>query len=979
MNNDVDHLIEGIDELSVSKIHSCAPELTNTFLKHPNRYLKVLSQNIRSINRNFQHLQTLMHRISCDSDLVVLTECWLACSNNFYLPMLQNYTMLKTSKHLNQSDGVVVYFKSDLHVTYEEPDFSQTASGLIIKIKSEVAILCIYRSPSSNIHDFILALNNILSLLSTFKTVIITGDLNIDIKSTTTDTRSLEYLNCLASQGFLPAHTLPTRGNNCLDHLILKTKCPCISFVYDTSVTDHHSSLLCLEKQRERTVFMPSITRIDYEALDKSISQIDFSDILCTQDVNTATDNLIDLLATAISNNTSVKQVPARKRLLKPWITPGLLRCIRHRDALHRKLQLSPDNEVIKITYKRYRNFCSGLLKKAKRTFDTQELDIASHNPKALWETIKKITNTTNSTKSPKQLLICASTPEESCNVVNSFFVSIGRTLADHICNDITLQSASLPQTQQTSIPLTSFVLEATDPDEIMSIIGSLRSTAATGWDTISPLFLKKYAKTLAPILCHIFNLCFETSVFPTSMKKAIIHPIFKGGDGKIPSNYRPIAVLSALSKILERLINRRLTKYLERYNLLSPQQFGFRKNKSTCDAVQDVTSNVVLHLNQNKKALTVFLDLAKAFDTVPITTLLLKLESVGVRGATLDLFRSYLSDRSQTVRIDNYSSEELPINYGVPQGSILGPTLFLIFINDLCNLNIPYGRIVAFADDTAITFTADTWSELELIAQHGLNTVLDWLTAHTLTLNTTKTKFLTYSISAASQPHTAINLKAHSCLTKTSCNCPSLENVDHIKYLGILLDQNLNFKTHINLLTSRVRKLIYIFRTLRYVANFKIIRTVYFALCSSIITYCISCWGGTAKTILMPLEVAHRAILKVATFRHFMFPTNELYSHWGILNLRQYFILQVILLQHKKTPYIKITKRRKDKICSLPRTRSPFFKRFFYYQGPALYNKINKHSPIYGLSYYNCKKAAHSFLQGKNYDETEKFLTDLN
>jgi len=350
----------------------------------------------------------------------------------------------------------------------------------------------------------------------------------------------------------------------------------------------------------------------------------------------------------------------------------------------------------------------------------------------------------------------------------------------------------------------------------------------------------------------------------------------------------------------------------------------------------------------------------------------------VGIRGIQLNLFQSYLTNRTQIVRIDGHSSNELPTSYGIPQGSILGPTLFLIFINDLCNLNIPNGRIAVFADDTAITFTANTWSNLEEVAQHGLNTTLKWLTAHTLTLNTNKTSFLTYSISPTSQPSSDITLKAHSCHGGTSCNCPSLASADHAKYLGVTLDKNLNFKIHINQLTGRVRKLIYIFKTLRHVANQNTIKTVYFALCMSVVTYCITCWGGAAKTVLMPLEVAHRAILKVATFRPFMYPTKELYENWGTLNIRQHFIQQTILLQHRLNPCKEITKRRKDKICTIPRVWSSFTKRFTYFQGPFLYNKLSKHCPIYGLSYFECKKSIFLYLQNKSYDETEKIIIDI-
>lgn len=981
MTNNINNLIDNIDELSVSTTYTCAPEETLPIVKCPKNFTKILTQNIRSVNRNFLNLQTLLHRIPFDCDLIVLTECWLTCSGNSTIPVLDNYHAFMTTKHINQSDGVVVYSRSDLDVVCEEPDFYQSASGLIIKINLDLAVICIYRSPSiDNINNFLTALNNILPSLSRFKSVVITGDMNVDIKPSTSDMRSHEYQNCLAFHGYLPAHTLPTRDGNCLDHTFLKTISPTHTFVLSSTITDHSSTLLCIQEKCLRRVANSFKTNIDYEGLDKSMLKLDFTSIYSIKDANMATDKLLNLMTVSISENTTVKKVSSNKRILKPWITSGLLRCIRNRDALHKKVKKFPRNEVLKITYLRYRNFCIRILRKAKRIYDTEELKKASKNPKALWDTIKRVTNTTKTKNTSSQLLTLSSSPIESCNKINSYFVSIGEKLANDIIHASSMQPLTVTQSTSDITSSSSFVLDSTDVDEIKTVINSLRSDAATGWDGISPYILKRYATSLAPILCHIFNLCFETAVFPSSLKKAIIHPVFKGGDGTLPNNYRPIAVLTALSKVLERLINKRLVSYLEHNKLLSSQQFGFRKNKSTCDAVQELTSNIVQNLNINKKVLTIFLDLAKAFDTVPVRSLLLKLEKMGVRGSQLELFQNYLTNRSQIIQINHHSSNELPIYYGVPQGSILGPTLFLVFINDLCNLNIPNAKITSFADDTAITFVANTWAELEDKAQLGFDVALNWLHTHTLTLNTSKTKFITYSINPATQPNTPISLKAHKCKlqTQVSCHCTPISPTDEIKYLGIIIDRNLKFKSHINVLTGRVRKLIYVFKTLRNIANPITIRTVYFALCLSIITYCIPCWGGAAKTLLKPLEVAHRAILKVATFRPLLYPTNQLYRNCNVLNVRQHFILQSILLQHRITPYIQITKRRKDKICTIPKTHFSFTKRFFYYLGPSLYNTINKKIPIYKLSHYNCKKAVRTFLQNKTYDETEKYF-DIN
>lgn len=381
----------------------------------------------------------------------------------------------------------------------------------------------------------------------------------------------------------------------------------------------------------------------------------------------------------------------------------------------------------------------------------------------------------------------------------------------------------------------------------------------------------------------------------------------------------------------------------------------------------------VSLHIH----ILTIFADLAKAFDTVPISILMLKLEAIGIRNTQLQFFRSLLSGRTQLVKINDNYSDELPISYGVPQGSIIGPTLFSIFINDLCNISLYNGSTVSYADDTALTFFGDSWTELQDIAQRGFDTINSWLLTHFLTLNASKTKFINFSIRPASQPKTPLVLVAHSCFFTHSCQCPLIIPTDNIKYLGIIVDKLLNFKAHIDTLTGRVRKLIYIFKNLRDIANTFVIRKIYYALCQSLISYCISCWGGVPKTTLKPLEVAQRAILKVSSFKPLLYPTTQLYRECNVLTVRQLFIVNTILQQHRKTPYHvnHKSKRRCDLICVVPFTKFKSIKHYFYYLGPYLYNRINREIFVYSMPYVKCKKNITRLFLTKTYDETEKYF----
>lgn len=209
----------------------------------------------------------------------------------------------------------------------------------------------------------------------------------------------------------------------------------------------------------------------------------------------------------------------------------------------------------------------------------------------------------------------------------------------------------------------------------------------AVGWDGISASLLKTCLRSLVPPITYICNLCIEIGVFTDSVKKAIVHPIYKGGKRNCVDNYRPTSVLSSLSKILERILSKNLRSFLNKYKTIADNQYGFRSGVSTEDAVLDLTQSKTL--DSRSKCLGVFLDLSKAFDTVFISILISKLQYLGVRGIALEIFKDYLSNRSQRVKIDSSYSDEEVVSYQglVLSKSILGPTLFLIYINDLCSM----------------------------------------------------------------------------------------------------------------------------------------------------------------------------------------------------------------------------------------------------------------------------------------------------
>lgn len=312
---------------------------------------------------------------------------------------------------------------------------------------------------------------------------------------------------------------------------MLRTQSPSLTFILDSNTTDHRPVPFMLDFKPTRDKSLETISIINYDGLDNVMEQLDFTHVFSSTDTESATNNLITSLSTIINKNTAVKIISKKHKILKPWISPGLLRCKRNRDHFHKQQKADKDNTFLRLTYIRYRNFCNKLLKKLKRQYDTNELKKAGTNIKCLWDIIKRISNTKKTTSIPNQLLSPTNSPKQSCNSVNTFFVNIGKTLADNIRCSPHPTGCSNPPPQLSNTPV-SFVLLNTDENEVIGGINSLRPLAATGWDGISPTIIKKYSLILAPILTHIFNLCFQNGFFPSAFKKAIIHPIFKSGDG---------------------------------------------------------------------------------------------------------------------------------------------------------------------------------------------------------------------------------------------------------------------------------------------------------------------------------------------------------------------------------------------------------------------------------------------------------------
>ena len=277
-----------------------------------------------------------------------------------------------------------------------------------------------------------------------------------------------------------------------------------------------------------------------------------------------------------------------------------------------------------------------------------------------------------------------------------------------------------------------------TNEFEIQRLIGALPNKKSSGHDNIDNVLLKKIAVEIAPVLASIFNHSLLSGVFPDIMKLAEVVPLFKSKDRMVTANYCPISLLITLSKILEKIVYKRTYSFLQQHGLLYKSQYGFRSAHSCENAITELVGHVIKEQEMGKHTAVLFLDLSKAFDTLEHKVLLKKLEIYGIRGSLLNWFESYLYQRKLMAKCNNRLSNEYNINYGTPQGSILGPLLFIIFCNDL-NLHLTFLSCVQFADDTTLYCSEKSLRLIESNFNYDIDIIYDWFCSNKLTLNATK------------------------------------------------------------------------------------------------------------------------------------------------------------------------------------------------------------------------------------------------
>lgn len=615
------------------------------------------------------------------------------------------------------------------------------------------------------------------------------------------------------------------------------------------------------------------------------------------------------------------------------------------------------DNENLKKQYKEYRNSLTTLIRQTKVQYYEKQIKNTPFNSKEMWKTMNRITQINSKkitkNKDPETISVNNITYDnktEISNIFNQHYTNIANTVK----NDFKNINEKYGNNNTKSITRKIYEFRLLQDDDVKRIIMSLKPYAAAGEDRIPTKIIRENCNKLVTPIKHIINLSLKTGKFPEIYKLAILRPIYKEGDTEDVNNYRPISLLSTVSKILEKAVKFQLNKFLEKNKFFSNNQLGFRNNMGTEEAINNLHIKISTYLDENKKCLAIFQDLSKAFDLVNHQKLIGKIERAGCEGKVLSWVTSYLENRKQRVRIGTTESEILTLKGGTPQGSALSPLLFLIYINDLTEINIE-GEIISYADDTVIIEKGDSWEETRGKAEKDIRKVITWLNDNELILNQKKTKSVQFALkNKKNNEEVDINVHTNQCNRNDKCfqlnnNCQQINTVDSMKYLGIIIDKNLNWKQQGKYLAKKLIKSIFIAIQFRNIISQEVKRILYTAIVQSKIQYGISSWGAAYKTNLKPVTVNQKKFLKILYKKPKRFSSVQLFEETKALTLEKLHEISAIKYVKKHNLLTKYSKtntrltRNTQFTVTLPKIKTNIGKTNSIYTGLKNFNKLDQ------------------------------------
>lgn len=902
-----------------------------------------LCLNIRSMRKHWNTFCVNISTIVKYVKIIVLVEINIREEENSKYT-LNGFNAEFMNRNERKGGGIAIFIKNELK--YERINVETTTYECIrIKILEEKKKLKyvdgVYRPPKLNKKRFIEEMGNNIEQLGKKRDIVILGDMNIDI-SKSEKNHVKDYLEMLASHGLMNVIQDNTRvdlsrgTSTLIQHIVVNmADTPILSSVIESDISDHYAVFYGSMNSSTSTKQESRISFIQNSMVDERILSTDWGILLASNDVDEIYNKISATMQNIYENSTVNKKLRTKLRS-NPWITPDLREKCKQRDELYRRWKNNRLNKSYDAEYKRFRNRVNKEIYMRKSTYYKEKFNHIRSDPRKTWNLINEIMGRK---KLSVDEVITKNFPEEKClstlanKCANNFSNQILRIV--HNCNTAT-------SNHNNSVLANSIFIEETNTNEVHEILKMLGENKSAGIDGIRARDLKTHADIFAPIISRCINLSLTEAKIPQTLKTAVVRPIYKGGAKTSLSNYRPISILATIEKCLEEVVSRRLLNFVEKHSVLHEKQYGFQKNKSTGKLLGEFTNTVHESLNKNHHVLVLFMDFSKAFDTLNHGKLLEALNRLGVRGTLANWLENYLSRRSFRVKINDTYSDDTAVLLGVPQGSKLGPILFILFTNELLRVfknSIPF----AFADDTAIVVKHRCLDTALQIMQNEFEKAVRWCHDNGLVLNPSKTKMM--HIRGPHLKVTRRSISFRSSICQNTYQDEVIEVVESYKYLGVIIDSHFIWDKHIDKLRSDLKKALFAMFYLSSYSTMQVQKQVYYALVESKLRYGILAWGNASNIHINKLQKLQNAIVKKINRRDPSNTSRE--NYFKVLEVQQIFKMTLALEYYDDIRFKKPidhqynTRRREQGMFQTPMSYNKYGKRQLNNSLPTVLNAL--------------------------------------
>lgn len=862
-------------------------------------YMNILYLNARSLRNSLEDLEIFLTTLNYIVHVVVITETWLDSGDiaHFNLP---NYHSFHSVRKFKTGGGVAIF----LHESFDnanivfEKDFDNNNALIIALIKNKCKIAAFYRQPN-NPNDYSTSkfVNIFEQLLTQHSNMYVIGDFNLNLLEQTQAT--IRYQNAYSLNSFCLLNEIseifPTRVSNnaqsaILDHVLTDThlfnKDLKYSFYLFDLLADHRSILLNIQKNKISKNNMSRLQTLRIVNHDIITKRKLLFDLKPTNFVNYLT-NISQII------NKNSKLIKLNKKRNKPYINDNIRELIIIRNNYCKLKMKLPQYEYAHAQYKLYRNKITHLVKQAKKEYVDKYFQNNCNDPRKTWSQLKQLLYNSNVQAPNCELLVDNGIPitneKHIADKFNHFFTTHTNIITSQITiNDEDFHTFHAKETYDILFP---FTCPQITEDEISLIIANLKNSNATDYYGLSNNFVKIHKNHLACNLTKLVNESMFSGSFPDCLKVGVVSAVFKKGNKTDKLNYRPITILPIFAKIFEYAILRRLESHLDINKVLNKNQFGYSKGSNTEIAMVHILNTVYRSIDSPNPTALTCLDLSRAFDCLQHDILLNKIRKLQLNENFYKLIISYLNQRKQVVKLNNTISQELLITCGTPQGGVLSGLFFNLYINNIASIDT-VSSIFLYCDDLTLITTANDPISLKSNIENDLLSITQWLKYHYLLVNESKTKMLLFHNKRRQEFFTVQSLNIQ-------LNGKLIERVDHLKLLGLELDETLSFSNHIKAIQLKIVPFSFALRRIRKYLSGKTALMLYHAYVQSHLMYMNVIWSAAPKYLIESLEIIQRKTLRVIFNKPWYCSKSELYS-LNILPVSQLGQVSTLLLVFK-------------------------------------------------------------------------------